>query len=67
MAGLVEDICLWEVSKDETCRKPAVAEITLGDSVARGKVPVCSEHKAEHNRLAAKRRADARRSSAKTR
>lgn len=45
--------CLWEVRKGETCGALAKATIILRNRVGAAEVPVCLEHKAEHNRKAA--------------
>lgn len=48
--------CLWQV-KGADCGKPADGGyVRLGDAVAAARIPVCQEHKAEHNRLAAAHR-----------
>jgi hypothetical protein len=55
-----DSLCQWEVRKGETCGAKAQAEVTLRNRVGGAKVPVCLEHKAEHNRKAAALRADSR-------
>lgn len=47
--------CLWQVG-DSDCGKPAVVRVRMRDRTGTASVPVCEQHKAEHNRKAAEQR-----------
>lgn len=50
-----KEFCLWQVDGQD-CNIEAVSRVTIKDRVSRARIPVCSEHKAEHNRKAAQLR-----------
>lgn len=45
-------ICLWQVNGCD-CGEKATTRITVKDRTGSARIPVCAEHKAEHNRKAA--------------
>lgn len=51
-----EDTCLWQVDGHD-CGKRAITRVTLKDATTKARIPVCTVHKAEHNRKAASLRA----------
>ena len=55
------ETCKWYISLDEPeCGEVAVAKITIRSKIGQATVPVCTEHKAYHDRSFAKIRATER-------
>lgn len=50
-----QDTCRW-LEDDNECGKPAIAKVTVKGRVTRASVPVCKQHKAEHDLAFAKAR-----------
>jgi hypothetical protein len=56
----MDENCKWELEEGQVCNEPAVGSVRLKDRILSVRVPVCSNHKAEHRRKAAALRTSAR-------